>query len=279
MKTILVPTDFSESANNALAYAIELALKENAKIILLHSLELDYKTLLYTLVVPPSKTFKEEAARQMQLIEQGVLKTSKVKHESIIRDENLKEAIIDCIAEKKIDWVIMGTHGASGLKKLIVGSNTAEIMEIAACPVIAVPENAKFNGLHKITYTSNYHEGDDLILKKIVQLAKPLNAQINVLHVYTGHEQEEKNKMLDFIHKVNDHLHYNNISYQLLQGDDVSEKFDDYLESHATDMLSVSTQQRYLLDKLLNSSLAKELAYHSKVPIMVFHHAKQPILI
>ena len=277
MKTIVVPTDFSTSADNALNYAIELALQQPSKIILLHSLELDYASLLYTLVVPANETFREQAVKQLDQLTLKLKRSEKLDYECIVREEDLAEAVLSVSNEKKADLIVMGTKGAKGLMKIFFGSNAATIIEKAHCPVIAVPEKAKFKGLKHIAYASNYHPSDLSYIRSLVDLAKPFHSQINVLHVaHNGieHAAQEKERMQDFMEEMNKHLDYTDISYQLVHGENVVKRLDDYLDSNAADLLVLSTEQRMLIEHLADGSVAKELVYHTKIPLMVFHHAK-----
>lgn len=276
MKTIIVPTDFTECAGNAIGYAKELAIREKCNIILCHSLEPDCKEILYSLVVPASKSYRQAA---IQKLNEEILKIemdNKVKADYFISKKNLAETILSIAEEKNSDFIIMGTRGAGGLKKIFSGTNTSKILEKAQCPIFVIPEAARYNGINRITYCTDYHKADHATLKKLVAFAKPLGASINVLHFHRGNDQEkEKKKMREFIYEINGALNYENISYQVLMVKDSFAKFEEYLDSYATDLLAMATSQRSLLDKLVSGSETKELSYHSKIPLMVFHHSKK----
>jgi len=91
--------------------------------------------------------------------------------------------ILETIDKKKPDLVVMGTTGASGLKEMIIGSNTSTIVEKAKCPVIAVPEKKIFSAIKSITYATNYNLTDIYALEKLVEIAKLFHAKITLLHV------------------------------------------------------------------------------------------------
>jgi len=277
MKTILVPTDFSENAANALNYAIELAKREKASLLLLHVFHLDPKGTHLPL------TLIEEDVKQEELKSNVKLKSlcTKVAHAGNVKCEILSkldlavDGILATAEEKAVDLIVMGTKGASGLTEVVFGSNTARIVEKAHCPVIAVPEGASYNPIKRMTFTTLYAKSDIPALVQLVEIAKAYDAQINVLHIAVGESDEAKAEMKKFMEEVNEKVNYNNLSFQLLYGLDVEEELEKFLRAEATDLLVMSTHKRDLLDKLFGKSLTKKMTYHSKVPVMAFHYKKK----
>lgn len=280
MKTLLVPTDFSESAENAINYAIEFAHKDHSKIILLHSDELDYQTLLYTLMVPANESIKKEALKLLEASAARISRNGNIENECVVKDSALSDAILSTAIEKNVDMIIMGTKGAHGIKKFLVGSNTSTIIEKAHCPVLAVPDHAYFKGIRKITYATDYHESDLPAFQKLLVTANLFDAQLEILHISphtVKNDPAEKEKMLEFLKKL-PAAESVNISHKILEGDDITKQFDAIMATGGTSLLVMNTRQRFFLEKLLSGSLSKEISYHAKIPLLVFHHAKQPIV-
>ncbi|MDI1354264.1 MAG: universal stress protein [bacterium] len=281
MKTLLVPTDFSESADNALNYAIEFALKDHSKIILLHSDELDYQTFLYTLIVPANDAIKSVTHQLLRDRALKIGRTGVLEYDSILKNSSLSDAILSTAEEQHVDLIIMGTKGAHGLKKFLAGSNTASIVENAHCPVIAVPENAHYKDIRKITYATDYHESDVPAFQKLIRIVKPFSAELEIVHVSSpavAQNSSDHEKMQQFLSKLHLLEGGEAISFKILEGENLAEKFEDYVNSGGTNLLVMNTQQRNLVEKLLNDSISKEITYHAKVPLLVFHHTKQPIV-
>jgi nucleotide-binding universal stress UspA family protein len=139
MKTILVPTDFSKSAENALNYAVLIAQKENAKIILLNA----YDILITSPVLVSPEIIMEEirilennSKKQLQLLSKKIIEVKKIKCETICKHGFTSEVILEISEKIKPDLIIMGTKGASGIKAVIRGSNTARVIENTNCPTI-----------------------------------------------------------------------------------------------------------------------------------------------
>lgn len=274
MKTILFPTDFSENALNALYYAMELAKKERARLILLHVYHID-----------PSPPYMDEAYERNTTEERWLSKLkslqTKVDHageiecELVARLDLAVDGIVEEAEERNVDLIVMGTHGASGLQEILMGSNTTRVIEKAPCPVIAVPTGASYQHMKKITFATNYKKIDAEVIQKLVKIADPFSAQLNVLHVYEENEAAAKEEMARFIREEGKKITYSNLSYELIRGDDVEKRLEEYLALGTTDLMVLSTHKKNFRDKLFGSSITKKLVCHSKVPVMAFHYKKK----
>lgn len=279
MKTILVPTDFSECANNALLYAIELAKKENSKIILLHAFHVSYVYPDVSMQFLPEQTKAAEqtAYAKLKLLSEKV--ETSVTCE-IINEESLAvDLILETIDKKKPDLVVMGTTGVSGIKEMLIGSNTASIVENAKCPVIAVPENIPFKQIKNITYATDYHLSDINALIKLVEIAELFDAKVTLLHVcyeVFTHETEEE-FMETFRNKIQKDISYNKLNFQLVYGKNLINVLEDYIKKESPDLISMSTTYRNTFDKIFGTSSTKKMTYHAKVPLLVFHYKQIPV--
>jgi len=281
MEKILVPTDFSGNANNALEYAVALAEKEHAKLVLLHAIPITYTApdLGGSVLTDKLASVEKESRRLLgQMCEE--VKRKQVTCEYICETGLPVEVITNALRGERPQLVVMGTRGASGIGEFLIGSNTAKVIGNSECPVIAVPEKAVYNGIKKITYATDYHKSDLTALKEVVKIARLFRAQLNVLHIADGEftAETEKETLRDFMSKVNDELDYNNVSYQLIQGNDVEKKLQEYVNEKYSDLLAMSTRHRGLIDKLFGKSITIQMAYHTRVPLLVFHYKQEPVV-
>lgn len=282
MKIILVPTDFSKNADNALTYAIEIAKKEKAKLLLAHAYHIDYLSSTF-----PAKFIEEEiehaalrANYHLRVKCEFVTKTNKVKCDYVSQLGLATDVILNLIKQKKPDLVIMGTHGASGLKAVFMGSNTASVIGKAKCPVIAVPASARYKEFRKIVYTTDFHDSDILSLSRLIKLVSPFNRHIEVIHIYDGEFiDRQKASMKKFEEKAKKKITYKNISFRVVQAANEEDELKRISKSKSNDLLVMSTHHRYLLDKLLNKSMTKKIAFQASIPLMVFHHKEEPLIV
>lgn len=282
MATILVPTDFSKNADNALKYAINLAKKKKAKIILLHSFQSTYVTpeVPAEYVLEQLEAEEEASIKQLKAIAEKVTKAGKIKCSYISKQGFAVDVIIDTVKNKKIDLVVMGTKGAGGLKETFIGSNTAVVIEKSPVPVIAVPEKASFENIKNILYATDYRITDVFALKNLAKIAKMFNAKIEVVHISDGEyvKQGEQELLNEFIKKTGSKIKYKKVTYHLLYGGSVEKKLQEYVKKRSINLLAMSTHPRNFIDKLFGKSVTKKMVYHTNVPLMAFHYRKDPII-
>lgn len=276
MKNILVPTDFSKNAEYALLYAVELAKKENAKLILLHVYDINYASgyVPVNLINEELVELQTKSQSALKALSDKITNTGAVKPELISIKGDAVDEILNIISEKNIDIVIMGTKGATGFSGAVFGSNTAKVIEKAKCPVIAVPDGVALLGIKKITYATSYFKSDIDGLNKVVEIAAPFNAQINILHI-SGYEESPEadiTAMKKFKENVSGNIAYNNISFQIINGQNVEKVLEDYINADSTEMLVMSTHYRDFFDKIFGKSITKQVAHHTKIPLMTLHH-------
>lgn len=282
MAMILVPTDFSKNAANALNYAIALAKKEKAKIILLHSLQSAYITpeVPAEYILEQLEAEEQGSLKQLKTIAEKVTKAYKVKCSYLCKQGFAVDVITDTIKNKKIDLVVMGTKGAGGLKAAFIGSNAAAVIEKSPVPVIAVPEKASFERIKNILYATDYRVTDTYALKSLVKIAKMFNAKIEVVHISDGEyvKQGEQELLNEFIKKTGSKVKYKKMTYHLLYSGSVEKKLEEYVKKKSINLLAMSTHPRNFIDKLFGKSVTKKMVYHTKVPLLAFHYRKDPII-
>lgn len=279
MKNILVPTDFSENAEHALYYAMDLAKHEGAHLILLNAYTTDYDS-------SPAEENILEDFRQMSLAKLKGL-APKLAHAGGISFDTVSIAgsaqntILHFSKECKADLIVMGTKGESDLFSAIFGSNTANIIARAECPVIAVPKGCKFGNIKHITYATDYKQSDIAALKKLLEIARPYKAQINVLHISSDKvsPEEEVQMMAGFKEKVAAALDYTDLSFQMLCSGNIESELRDYLETGAADLLVMSTHKGGIVDRFFGDSLTQTVSHFSEIPVMAFHHKKSDVKI
>lgn len=276
MKTILVPTDFSKNADNALDYAIHLAKNEKAKIILLNAFYIMYLNpeAGMDLMAEQSFALQESSEKNLKDLCQKIKRTEKIECDYISMEGMTVDSIIEIAEKRKVDLIVMGTKGASGLKKVFMGSNTVKVISRTNRPVIAVPEKAAFNGNKNIVFATDYQKNDLNVIKQLAEIAKKLKAKINIIHIVNGEVDFsfEEVTLKNFEEKVKKKINYPLVTSKLLFGNDVEKKLSQYLKKKSTDLIGMSTKNRNFFKRMFGNSVTKELAYHTNVPIMVFHH-------
>ncbi len=280
MKSILVPTDYSESAHHALNFAFLLGENVPVKIILFHWTEILIPTStpqhMYKELYEGQKQIKYENLKNDTnvLLENLTLSRENINLEYIIGDgAGLEEALLSVVNEKNIDVIVMGTLGASGLSKFFVGSNTAKIIEKAKVPVIAVPANFQFGPIKKIGYASDLSDVNNEI-GELVQFAQLFNASIEIFHVYPTIpvvfevNQENVDKLVaDLVRQYPGQVFTLHV-VQTYKDNDIVYGIEKYIKSFKPELLAMFTLKRSFWDKLFDASKTEEIAFNTNVPLL-----------
>jgi len=278
MKTILVPTDFSINAENALQYAVNIAKRTQAKIILLHTFHIEHNSapLPVNMVEKQIEVTRQNSNAHLKALCNKVSHNSKNLIDFISSHNFLIDEILTLSEERNIDLIVMGTQGANGkLGRQIFGTNSSKVIEKAKCPVITIPEGNSHFDIKTIVYATEYLDSDIACLQNIADMAKLFEAKIQVIHISEFDDYDAKKVLENFQSKVTESVGYKNISFKLLISNDIEQKIEEYIEEEkGIDMLVMSAHDRSMMDKLFGKSITKVMAFYLSIPLMVFHHKR-----
>lgn len=273
----IVPTDFSINAKIAAKYAMLLAQATNANIRLLHITEppLIGTDKLAAGYKEKVSLAKEEATIQLEKLCSELNKDSNcIKCDYIIRvAERSSEVIVSAALNNKADFIVMGTRGAGAIKKLVLGSNTASVIEDSQIPVIVIPEKASIRSLKKIVFASEFRDSDVNAVKQLSIIASSFDAEIIILHIVENKDEVKAEfSIIDFFSaQVKKATTYPKISYRVFKSESIEKGIELFIDSVEADMIALSARNRNPIEKLFSKSLTKELSFHSKVPLLAFH--------
>lgn len=281
MQTILVPTDFSDCSADAVKYAIRFAEKTAGKLLFFHSTYLLIPTRSSNLAYLNAAESDRESKLKLltKFINRiyrslGIKKNEEKTKLLVKRGYSVVESIKEVINEQFIDLVIIGTHGASGLRKVFVGSNTAAIIEQVYCPVLAIPYKYKFSGVKTIAYASSDLDNLKKELKKIVPVAQKLMASLEIFHITAGAESliknHEKYNSEIFMKLLSRRFKFYNLSLYIIDGGKktLTDAIKGFVKHNKPDILGMLTYKRGFFDKIFHSSQTKEISYNLNIPLL-----------
>lgn len=273
MKSILFPTDFSECSANALNWAIGFSEKFYARLLIHNSCHLPaFNQQIPFDGISEEQICKEADAQMEQFILKNKLKERNIQFDTTVSLGLASDEIVSLAKSKKSDIIIMGTKGASGIEKMLIGSNTSAVLENSFCPVIAVPENAKFAGLNKIIFATDYNDHDLEAINFLIKLATPFMSEIFIVHVsaITGTDTMEREKFSIFKDEVIKKTRYEKLFFQLAIGLNVENDLDTIIREQKGDMLAMAMRKRNIFSRLFSPSLTKRMSFHTQVPLLSF---------
>lgn len=274
MRTILVATDFSESANHAVKYAVRLATEFKSKIILLHAYPIPPAN--YEIGLPPEVfvELKENALLNLEAVKKEWQIQAKIplEMECVTEMGTPGEVMERYMKKHDIDLVVMGIVGGGGkIKEHVIGSHAVYVARNVRTPTLIIPENTEYKKIQNIALACDFIETEnDTIVQSARRFASIFNAQLSVLHVdaFGEKENERKKKSEQFLEKSL--LGY---PHQLIHlvGNGVGVTIQHYLESHPHDMLMISPKTHSVWHYLMNENVTKSIAFHIKTPVLCVH--------
>ena len=280
MRTILVPTDFSNCSADAIKYTINFAAKTERKLLFFHSTFLLIPTRSSNFVyLNAVKTDKETKMKLLIKYIDKIYNSLDIKRDgattkfSVKFGNSLVENIIETLNEQFIDLIIMGTHGATGFRKMFMGSNATKVIEQSYCPVLVIPHKFKFTNIKTISYAAADLDNVKKELKKVIPIVAKLNASLEIFHISTSKAsllKYHKYNSNEFLQSIMHHHKFYNLSFYVIDGidKDMTAVINSFIKHNKLDIVVTLTQKRGFFEKLFTTSQTKELAYNLKVPLL-----------
>ncbi|RKS14260.1 universal stress protein [Flavobacterium sp. 120] len=275
MKKILFPTDFSEVSKNAFIYALKLADSIDAEIITMHVYQLpqanyvnvsEYLHEIYDVTeLSNFENYKDEVPILRHIAEENNLGKVKISHVLILG--NLIHEIEKITKHENIDFIVMGTKGATGLKETFLGTVATKVMNDVKAVVLAIPERCKYQPIKNLLFITEYKPEDIESFIRVMALAKVFQAHIDCLRVESPHHNGKNDYMKDW----NDLIKNHNITLHSISGDDVEGIILNFMDLHKINMIAMHVYHKNFFQKLFEISLSKKLAFHVNVPILAIH--------
>jgi nucleotide-binding universal stress UspA family protein len=283
MKTIIVPTDFSVPAENAAHYAISLAKKLHADILLCHAYKVPSEAPMAAQVAWPLITEEDlqvEAENSLNAIvkkmgpENTDLEKSDCPRVNVeVQKGEVCKVVTELVRTKKAELVVMGMAGAGQIVQWILGSQAKRMIDEAEFPVLYVPYEAKFKEIRRIGFTTDFSTDDLEHLQYLCKMAEALDAAVVVYHVtYFEAEMREEQQGYEhhFYEEVANKLSFPQLSFQSICHSDVIEGLKYIINEEKIDLIAMVHEQHLFLDKVVNGSYVNRVSRFSKVPLLVF---------
>ena len=281
MKKILVPTDFSEESYHAINFAKEFAQKIGAQIDLLHVMEVPYSS--YSIVADVKAGIDMETIFQSQLIRVSMKKLENIA--SSIADNGIActhqlvpgnpfTKIHEYILEKKCDWIFMGSKGASGIKEVLVGSNTERIIRHAPCPVMTVKGETDLSKINHILFPTDNSPEQLKVVKAVKELQELLDAQIHLLRLVTPRNFLTEGRAKEQLEEFATTYGFKNFNFHVSEADFADQGIVDFAVENQMGMIAMGTKGRTGLSHVIAGSKVEDVANHSHIPVLSLKMAK-----
>jgi len=280
MKNILVLTDFSDRAKSAAEYAMHMAIKVKANIFLCHALEvteqLTYPVTDHLILRNQTiKRLREIGMHLHQMLSNEEERVTFCPSISYINDlDMLTEVARTVVDGKSIDLVIIGSNKPKGLSRFFMGSHTNDILDNINRPVLIVPEGTTYNGIRNIAYATDLTFNNTKVISYLARLAKPFGAEISVKHISPlDLPLSRDEKAIEY--SITEQMDEENIklTYNAIKGDNVPRGLMELSDTENVDILTLVHKRYEFFEGLFHSSISKQLAHSTKVPLLVMPYS------
>jgi nucleotide-binding universal stress UspA family protein len=282
MKTILVPTDFSEKSEHAAEYAFRLAAFLGMDLLLFNSYFVPQAETTGIGMMPPffvdyelfekvsTEQLRKETEQLKDRMEKAGVTVPGVRYSNGIG--SLGEGIRQMQEKEDISMIVMGSRSSEALMHFFYGSDTAEVVRRASCPVLMIPADASFRPLIRIAFASDVL--DERVLKAlnfVTGLAAPFDAEILVTHVSRlDTSAKEVSRLLEKFYAEVSAIPYEKIACTDVKGDDITKTLLSFTESGDFGLIALVHKRHTLYEKVFDESITKKVMGHHQIPYLVF---------
>ncbi|AXO78922.1 universal stress protein [Olleya aquimaris] len=279
MKTILLPTDFSDNSWNAIQYALNFYKHINCTFYLLHVNRLSdtitndnvYLSTIDVIDEMYIKPSKKQLNKLLKKIATSFPENTKHTFYTISDHNFFIDSVRKHVEEKKIDLIVMGTKGASGLQKYILGTNTGDIITKVHCNTLVIPEQAKYTTVNEVAFPTDFLQFyGSHTLQPISDILEQQKATVRVLHITKKqkdlNEDQKQNK--DFLE---DYFSQFISSFHFLTNTKVEAAVQCFVESRNIDMIAMVAKNLNYFQQILFHNKVEDISYQTTVPFLVLH--------
>jgi len=280
MKNILVLTDFSENAKAAENYALQLAIKVRANIILYNSFSEINPRIANNVVWPHDEPVSQEfesisnlEARVRELKEKLKTTGPSVYHPEISHFGEVGSLVqnLNNVVNKYTIWlVVMGTKGEGFVTNLIFGSNVYKVLDEINHPVLIVPHNADFTTFRQLTFATDFRSNDLSIINWLKEFLKPLQATLFVEHVSPENETMEEVEDKKLTEEILFNETYIRTHVETIPGKDIVKSLHEVIENMNVGIIAMLYRKYGFFESLFHVSTTHKMIKHTQIPVLIF---------
>lgn len=274
MKTIIIPTDFSPAATNALHYGIEMAKAVDARILLFNAYQVPVSYSDVPILLVSVDELRKSAEERLELLKKEVehLVSGKVKVYAQAEMGNVADELEKICNKVKPFAIVMGSKGTTGLERVLFGSNTLAVLKHITAPVICVPPGKSFGeGIKKIGFACDFKNIVDTTPAGVIKdFVKKFTAELHVLNVdyHEKHFKPDTPEQSALLHTMLEEV---KPVYDFIENKDIEDGINEFAEKNNLDMIIAIPKKHKLLDGLFQHSSTRQLVFQSHVPVMCVH--------
>lgn len=270
MKKIIVPTDFSVQAENALRVAADMARENGGEIFLLHLLDLPLHLANNASSNLPEAVFFMKLAKEKF----DNLTNSDFLHGVTVHGHVETGAtftgIMDTVKRHQGDLIVMGSHGADGVKNMFVGSNTEKVVRNSEVPVLIVKERKKSLDVNNMVFATDLDPKSAGALKEASEFAKKTKCQLHLLYVNTPARFLTTGRAEKMVTQYLKNIDVEPTDYTIYNDYSIEEGVFNYTKEIKGDIIGIANHGPKGISHFFNGSVSDDIVNHSALPVVTF---------
>ncbi|MFD1614081.1 universal stress protein [Gelatiniphilus marinus] len=281
MRKILIPTDFSENAINAINYAVALFKYDICEFYFMHAYQDDIyadeallaNESLERITMLIGKKSEEQLKNTLSLTA-GRSHNPRHTYHIIASNNLLVDEANKIVDEQNIDIIVMGTRGKTNDRNLTFGSHTLQVLKYVQCPVLAIPENYRYTKPNHILFPTDYmipYKRREL--KLLCEIAVPYRAVIDMLYISKSNTlslRQKDNKAF-----IEGELCKNNINFKIENSKHIINAIYKHIKENGTDLLVMVNTRHSFLEHFLFQSTIDELSLNLDIPFLALQNMRR----
>jgi len=273
IKTIMVPTDFSDLSANAVRTAISICERQNALLILIHIVE-----TIHFVPPPDANSFlidylpriTKNAKSNLNKIQDQIKMNHSINVRCITRKGNVSDLICKIAESQKADLIVMGSHGISGIREFFLGSNAYKVVKDSPCPVLTVYSQGEWQTFKKILFPVRITQGALEKYDFIRPIIRRNNAELTILGISSDNNEENLAQITFMVNKLEENLKEDGVSYQIRYNSSVNiaESVLTYAKENMVDLIVITASLDNTIRNFFIGKYSQQIINHSKVPVL-----------
>jgi nucleotide-binding universal stress UspA family protein len=274
MKKILFPTDFSETANNAFLYALNLAENQEAELYVLHAFQYPMisggvdanilENVYNTIELTNFQNLRDHIPSLRKIAEDNGF--TNVDMRFMVKEGIVSYVLPEVIEQENIDFVVMGTTGNTGFDKVLFGSNTMNAIRSLKIPVLSIPHGYVYKEIKNIGFTTIFEDKDRKALDYLTEVAYRYKAKIHCLHV-----SKDGNYDIPTLNHWKEYYIDEPVDFSIYTAEESVDAVLEFIKEEKIDILTVVSRNKGFFEKLFSPSFTKKILSQNAIPLFVFH--------
>lgn len=272
MKKILIPTDFSKYADEAIEVGAQIAKKNDCEIILIHMLELPGQmndAITGATSIPEVMLFKRKAEETLKNIKNRPY-LSGIKISEVVRLDGAYHGINNYIKQNSMDLIIMGSHGATGINEIIIGSNTEKVVRQSETPVLVIKNKINEFNVQNIVFASDFSKDIKKPFQKVLDFNKIFKSKLNLVMICTPNSFKSTSAARKIVADFVADFDMPEYTFEIHNESNIEKGIINYADEKNADLIALCTHGRTGLGHFFTGSISEDLVNHATKPILTF---------